>query len=642
MERSYYSEDLRTFLGSEPAKVLGYLAKAERQDPTNAQTVAWVDQIAILQDQLHIFDKGHIMFEYIIPRVGTRVDVVLIYADFVFVIEFKERETSHLRKNVDQCMDYALDLKHFHDKSHCASIVPILVTAKADHTGNKIEKCADGIYSITKVDRHGITDIVRNVSNLSPDTSIVPLEWEKSRYNPTPTIIEAAKAMCSNIDYMKDLTRHGAVNLGATTCTINNIIDESKKYGRKSICFVTGVPGSGKTLAGLRIVCGRQDEKIVMLSGNETLVEVIRESLKDGGMGNEMDGRGATSMVVHIPKYRGSLDSDEAPEERIIVFDEAQRAWNAEHLKKKMNENLSGDEKKTESPSDPELIIGGMDKHDGWAVIICLVGEGQEIHIGETGLGGWMDAVQKHPEWTVYHSQEMLGIGYLGEGDSLSGMRHETRAGLHLPTSIRSFKADGLAELIRDVLDCRGEEAAGRYAKMAERYPIVITRDIKSAKRWLRKRARGHERYGILASSEASRLPPHGIYVKSKFNPVKWFTGDKDDIRSSYYLESAATEFHAQGLELDWACLAWDANLRLVDGKWSYHIFKGRRWNNIRQEERCRNLINAHRVLMTRARQGMVIFVPEGDPDDETRSAEFYDGTYEYLRGIGFTELGSV
>ena len=639
MKRSYYSEDLRTFLGSDPDAILGRLAREETQEPTNKQTHAWKVQIAVLQDQLGGFKDGHIIFEYTIPRVGKRADVILIHADFVFVLEFKVDAKSYLGSDRDQCMDYALDLKHFHEESHCASIVPVLVATKAGRADNQIRRCTDGIYDIARINECGITDTVAEVSGRNPDTPITPSDWENSEYNPTPTIVEAAKAMCDDVDYLDDLTQSGAVNLGATTSTINDIIDESKRTGRKSICFVTGVPGSGKTLAGLRIVCGRQDEKIVMLSGNETLVEVIRASLSCSRKGREMGGRAAASMVMHIPKFRGSLYSDKPLRERIIVFDEAQRAWSSKQMTKKRNQNRDSGEAKTESPSDPELIIGSMDRHEGWAVIVCLVGEGQEIYVGETGIKGWIDAVRKYPGWTAYHSQEMLGSGYLDGDGSLDGMSHEGRAGLHLATSIRSFKADGLAELVRDVLDCRGKEAADRYAEMKERYPIVITRDIKAARRWLRERARGSERYGILASSEASRLRPHGIYVKSKISPAEWFLKGKDDIRSSYYLEDVATEFHAQGLELDWACLAWDANLRFAGGGWTYHIFSGSRWNNIRQDERRRNLVNAYRVLMTRARQGMVIFVPEGDPDDETRSAEFYDGTYNYLKDVGFSEL---
>ena len=639
VKRSYYSEDLQTFLSSDPDAILGRLAREETQDPTNQQTRAWKIQIEVLQDQLGSFKEGHIIFEYTIPRVGKRADVILIHSDFVFVLEFKVDAKSYLGSDRDQCMDYALDLKHFHEESHCASIVPVLVATKAGLAENRIRKCADGVYDITQINECGITDTVTGLSGYSPDTPITPSDWENSEYNPTPTIVEAAKAMCDDIDYLDDLTQSGAVNLADTTTTINNIIDESKRTASKSICFITGVPGSGKTLAGLRIVCGRQDEKIVMLSGNETLVEVIRASLACSRKGKEMGGRAAASMVTHIPKFRGSLYSDKPLRERIIVFDEAQRAWSSKQMTKKRNQSRESGDVRKELPSDPDLIIGGMDRHEGWAVIICLVGEGQEIHVGETGIGGWIDAVRKYPGWTAYHSPEMLGSGYLGGDSGVAGLQHEERAGLHLATSIRSFKADGLAELIRDVLDCRVDDAARRYAEMRDRYPIVITRDIKVARQWLRERARGSERYGILASSEASRLPPHGIYVKSKTHPVKWFMGDKEDIRSSYYLESAATEFHAQGLELDWTCLAWDANLRFVDGKWSHHIFKGTRWNTIRQDERRKNLVNAYRVLMTRARQGMVIFVPEGDSYDKTRSAEFYDGTYKYLKSVGFSEL---
>ncbi len=171
------------------------------------------------------------------------------------------------------------------------------------------------------------------------------------------------------------------------------------------------------------------------------------------------------------------------------------------------------------------------------------------------------------------------------------------------------------------------------------RFPIAITRHLDLAKSWLKKQARGSERYGLVVSSQAQRLKPHAIDVRAPVDPVHWFLDAKDDVRSSYYLEDAATEFHVQGLELDWACVVWGADLRAAQSDWDTWEFKGSRWQRIRSPERKLHLKNAYRVLLTRARQGMIIVVPESDDLDPTRDKTFYDATYEYLRSIGLPAL---
>jgi len=226
--------------------------------------------------------------------------------------------------------------------------------------------------------------------------------------------------------------------------------------------------------------------------------------------------------------------------------------------------------------------------------------------------------------------------------DGLSSIRHlDQRQDLHLATSIRSFRAESVSAFVKALLDGAENSARQLLGRVLSTFPVLLTRNLQSAKRWLRQKARGTERYGIIASSEAQRLKPFGLNVKTEIDPVNWFLSGKTDIRSSYYLEDVATEFQIQGLELDWTCVAWDGDLRFHQGRWEYHCFRGTRWQTIGQDANQKYLKNAYRVLLTRARQGMVIFVPEGCTRDHTRRREYYDHTYDYLKSLGIPELNA-
>jgi uncharacterized protein (UPF0332 family) len=293
--------------------------------------------------------------------------------------------------------------------------------------------------------------------------------------------------------------------------------------------------------------------------------------------------------------------------------------------------------------SEPEFLISCMDRHKDWAVIVCLVGGGQEINTGEAGISEWVRALNKSfPDWRIYISPKLHDSEY-GTEELLNEIKKRKNVfynqELHLAVSMRSFRAENLSLLVKQMLDLREKEAKETYNKLKDKYPIVLTRDLSRAKKWLRLQARGTERYGIVVSSQAQRLKPHAIDVKSPMDPIHWFLDGKEDVRSSYYLEDVATEFHVQGLELDWACVTWDADFRYTDKGWQHMSFCGDRWNNINKAERKMYLKNAYRVLLTRARQGMVIVVPEGDSYDITRKADYYDSTYDYLKGIGLNIL---
>lgn len=477
--------------------------------------------------------------------------------------------------------------------------------------------------------------------------------WGNSRYAPTPTIIEAAQALYRNHS-VDDISRNdaGAQNLTETTAAISRIIDDCKVNGRKAICFVTGVPGAGKTLAGLNIANSRHqfeaNEHAVFLSGNGPLVDVLQAALaKDCAMREGITvaeaKRRTKAFVQIIHKCRDeALMTEQPPTEKVVIFDEAQRAWDEANLTEFMRRKKGIADF---DQSEPEFLIHIMDRHKDWATIVCLVGGGQEIYTGEAGIEDWFRTLKKdYPDWDVYLSDKMTDSEYIGKSsvDQLLGGRDYTvEPSLHLGVSLRSFRSEKLAAFTKALLDNHAEQAAAVYSEFCEKYPIVITRNFDKAKGWVRKKARGTERYGLLASSEGKRLRGAGIWVPSEINHVGWFLNGKDNVDSSYYLEVAASEFKVQGLEIDYGLLAWDADLRRSNGDFDFYRFRGTCWNHINIEKRQKYLKNAYRVLLTRARQGMVIYVPQGVPseDDPTRNYIYYDEIYEYLKKCGIKDL---
>ena len=485
---------------------------------------------------------------------------------------------------------------------------------------------------------------------------IDPDEWDKGRYSPTPTIIEAASALYGE-HTVENISRSdaSAKNLSDTRKAIEEVIGGSERERKKAICFVTGVPGAGKTLVGLDIATKRQkgeDAKSVFLSGNQPLVSILREALvrdsvarakQRGERMTKTDAmRRVSKFIQNVHHYRDEYLRDyTAPYDHVAIFDEAQRAWNLQQTADFMRRKKGRPDFKQ---SEPEFLISCLNRHEDWAVIIALVGGGQEINRGEAGIGEWLNAInQSFPDWQIYISDRLEDSEYAA-GHALAQIEHKERlhvdARLHLSVSMRSYRAENVSSFVKHVLDLDHSGAADLYSSIRDRYPLVLTRELGRAKDWLRQKARGSERYGILASSSAERLKAKCINVKAPMNPINWFLEPKEDVRSCYFLEDVATEFHCQGLELDWTCVAWDADLRFTNSGWKHHAFRGSAWNNVNAQERRQYLKNAYRVLLTRARQGMVIVVPDGNPTDVTRKPDFYDGTYQYLRSLGIEEIG--
>ncbi|WP_334178590.1 DUF2075 domain-containing protein [Pseudoxanthomonas sp.] len=659
--RWLYGAGFRQFLDTDPDHILGELVRYTGADVDHNQTNAWLEQIRllkILELPAHLADTAKLYFEYTIPRLGRRVDVILIVGHALFVIEFKIGERHFTSSALDQAWDYALDLKHFHEASHGLSIAPLVVATEAPQQPIEVQATLhdDGLVRPVCTSGSNLSAAIDQCLSFFDAPDIDAQAWEHGRYLPTPSIIEAARALYAGHS-VDSISRSdaGAQNLAVTSRAVDQVIEQARKQGRKAICFVTGVPGAGKTLVGLDVATRHMDKDdatySVFLSGNGPLVAVLREALARDSVERAatsgetlLKGKArqeVSAFIQNVHHFRDDcLKDSAAPPEHVVLFDEAQRAWTLEKTASFMarKKGLPNFDK-----SEPAFLISCLDRHQDWAVVICLVGGGQEINTGEAGIREWLEAILTHfTAWDV-HLPPQLNESEYGSRDVLEQVltRPDTypNPALHLATSMRSFRAESLSKFVREVLDLEIEAARATLLELQSRYPIRITRNLPRAKQWLCDQARGTERYGIVVSSQAQRLKPHAIDVRVKTDPVRWFLDGKEDVRSSYYLEDVSTEFQVQGLELDWTCVVWDGDLRHVGDAWSHHEFKGTRWNRINKQERRAYLKNAYRVLLTRARQGMVIVIPEGSANDPTRAAGYYDGTYDYLRLLGIPHI---
>lgn len=686
--RYYYSDTISNFLTRNVEEIIGKLTLASKHDINEETSNSWVEEIASLQKLLPNYcGRGSVYFEYNIPRMGKRADVILLIEEIIFVLEFKTSNSKFTHDAVTQVWDYAIDLKNFQLGSLHRIIVPILVaSSESDHNCiHNLKRFEDNVYSPLLTNKKRLSEAIDLALTHIPHTplphnALRDEQWAKSGYEPTPTIIEAAIALYEE-NSVEDLTKHGG-DIDKASEELNRIITFCKENQRKAICFITGVPGAGKTLIGLNTAIEQfnRGEKAVYLSGNFPLVEVLQEALTRDFIRRERilakkEGRkmctkaeakskvkafiqmihhyrdlyleGTTiagGEIVPIEGYFHShTDKAYIPAEHVAIFDEAQRAWTADELKRFMKEKRGIQHFPY---SEPEYLISCMDRQPDWGLVVCLVGNGQAINKGEAGLSEWIDSInRRYKDWDVYMSESLIQSGDVSqrELDLIKPQLH-AREHLHLKMSMRSFRSEKVSIFINQLLSLNPDEAAATLKELGS-YPIVITRSLDKAKQWLRTQARGSERYGMLASSKAERLKAISINVRYQPDFIHWFLEDDRDIRSSNALEDTLTEFKVQGLEIDWACVIWDADLRLnkEHTEWKhYQLRAGTKWQNINKPINREYQINAYRVLLTRARQGMVIVVPHGDngvPPDETRKPEWYDGIYNYLHNIGIKEL---
>lgn len=590
MLRSYYHNIIQNFTSTSSEEIFGVLTQAHQFALEERQKNAWLKQIQILKNSFAEFEEGHLFFEFSIPRMGKRVDNILIIKNLIFVIEFKVGEKEYSSYAKTQTIDYCLDLLNFHAESYNRKVIPVLVATQADEKEidwSEVINLEEVVCCNELNLKETIEQIIQQYAGLE---RIDAMSWLNSIYKPTPTIIEAAQALYQG-HQVEEISRSdaGAINLELTSKKIESIIEKSKQNNQKAICFLTGVPGAGKTLAGLNIANQRlkvdESEHSVFLSGNGPLVDVLREALTRNtveigksvakNIKRSEAERGAKTFIQNIHHFRDHyLKSAEVPIEKVVIFDEAQRAWKKEQVSNFMKQKKGIDDF---DMSEPEFLIRVMDRHQDWCVIVCLIGGGQEINTGEAGVTEWISALrQNYPNWNIYYSDKVLNE------------------------------------------------------------PVYLAET--QQKKWLKTKAKGSERYGVIASSGARRLKADGIDVKNKISPADWFLNYKTDVRSSYYLEEIATEFDIQGLEIDFTCLAWDINF-YYDNGWRYQSFKGTCWQQIKQNEKQKYLLNAYRMLLTRARQGMVIYIPNVDDCDWTRPKSKYDSTYKYLKTCGFEEI---
>lgn len=709
MPRCLYNSDFATFLYTDSASIYRILDDNYHGEALTTTRDAWKAEIDIMKNVVSSLNNvdGQIIFEYDIPRLGKRIDVVLLYRGVVFCLEFKVGESKILETNIDQVLDYALDLKNFHKFSENKVIAPILVATNYSNRSTSIQMSVydDRVINPLVTGKAGISALIDNVLEKFPSEAPVHNDWVISPYAPTPTIVEAAKTLYESHS-VENITRHEAdkVSTDATIKYILDIIQNSKTNGEKSICFVTGVPGAGKTLVGLDVAVKQtyqgndapvEDEGAVYLSGNGPLVAVLTEALaKDNYQKcrdrnekkNLTDSRREVGKFIQIihryrdnmlakiknPVENGMLEID--PEkavklaesgygevEHVAIFDEAQRSWTHKRLADYLKRGgMYGNKLKVPNfpLSEAAFLIWSLDQREDWATIVCLVGGGQEINTGEAGISEWIHALNdKFPHWKVYISPKLTDPEYAeGKVNELLAKNENVTysENLHLGVSLRSFRAEKLSAFVHSMLTFN-PDAAELYKEIKDRYPIVLTRDMETAKRWLHSKVRGTERTGVLITKEAARFKPLGIHIlpSGDENAVHWFLEDKVDTRASNYLEDAATEIQVQGLELDYTCVLWDADMRCDNGKWRYYTFNGKTaWNEKipdteNKQEQIKYMLNAYRVLLTRARAGMVICVPSGNPnknpsgfwEDSTRLPKFYDGTYQYLKSLGIEEI---
>ena len=662
MQRAWYQANAKTFAAADPMAVLGALMAASPFPDEPTQKAAWKVEIAHLQPIAAALPDAHIFIEFSIPRMGRRADAIIVIGGLIFVLEYKVGERGFPRHAIEQTHGYALDLKNFHVTSHDKAIVPILIATEAPPQQLGLGFWApDRVHAPITVNPLDVLPSIRQMLATGDALTFDATDWAAGAYRPTPSIIEAAEALFRGHD-VAEISRSeaGAENLTRTAAAIEAVVERMKAQGGKAICFVTGVPGAGKTLAGLNIACGRMatdiGEDATFLSGNGPLVDVLREALKRDvrarkgqAAASDRDGRhladrSPDKFVQNVHHFRDEyLYPAQIPSEHVVVFDEAQRAWNraqtADFMRKKRGQ--AGFDM-----SEPAFLLSVMDRHKDWCVVICLIGEGQEINRGEAGVAEWMRALQgdlRH--WQVYLPPHLLDEGSLDAAlrwHLVQRMAAPDPA-LHLAVSVRSFRAETVSAHVAAVL--HDDPAAARATRPPRDFPILRTRDLSVARSWLRQQRRAGERAGMLASSNALRLKPEGIYVKAEIDVCNWFLNGTEDVRSSNALEDTATEFDVQGLELDWTCVAWDLNLRR-NPQWEAREFRGTRWQAIHNSGdglgRADYVRNAYRVLLTRARQGMVIFVPRGDAADATRPPAEYDAIDRWLADCGIAELNSA
>ena len=652
---AFWSGTSSAFLAAQDDAILGEISRHQIwhfRSTEAAQSPAWRDSIIALKDALRVLAAGgfpvFVLLEYPILRLGKRIDAVLLADRAIFVLEFKREQ--HDADALRQTEDYALDLHDFHEHCRHHVVVPVLVTGGVARHGT-MDLLLPGHVSPVQVLHPaqlgaGLLALLRRMP--APAQAINPAAWARGAYRPVPTIIEAACMLYA---------RHGVEeirqaqadkpNLHGTTTAIRDAIAEAQARDQKIVLFVTGIPGAGKTLCGLNAAFGDEALRGTFLTGNPTLVHVLREALARDAIAQSADARVARarmeSVIQALPRFRNHYLTmpDECPPETVIVIDEAQRCWSRDYAIRKTR-----DKAVPLHDSEPGHLLDIIGRHEGFAALICLVGSGQEIHDGEGGLAEWGSALRIRPDWQAICAPDGEGTDPRRHLGAVPGLRAHTL--MHLEVPVRQVRRPAASAWVDAVLGLHAV-AARAIAQQAGDVPYWITRDLDAMRRGLRGLARGERRAGLLASAGARRLRAEGLGAELPHMDAAavahWFLDRfPADVRASDALEQVATEFSCQGLELDFVGLCWDADLiRAADGaSWVARNFVGTKWQTIRSTEAIANQMNTYRVLLTRARYDTIIFIPRGDAQDMTRDPATYDRIAEYLLQCGAREWAAL
>ncbi len=644
---AWWSGDVSLLRAIDAESIIGTLStRLVEAHPLNraTQVVAWRAQVALLKDALSAA-PGHwrILLEYPLLRLGRRIDAVLLMDHAIVVIEFKIGAMSITNTDRQQVDDYALDLRDFHAGSRHHPIVPVLVATEArplDPVWPLIWHGAIG--SVIETNATGMASVLKELGERVPvaSTAIDIPAWEGMPYRPVPTIVEAAR-MLFRRHGVADIaaSRADVTNLGRTTDAILEAVRHARATDSHVVVFVTGIPGAGKTLCGLNAVFA-PDANAAFLTGNIPLVHVLRRALVLDAVEQGRNRRAAEQEIEAAVQplmgfLRDNLERSEPPHEHVIVFDEAQRAWDAAFGRQKFDRD----------DSEAGLFLDIMGRHKDWAVIIALVGGGQEINTGEAGLQSWGESLSARPHWQTRAPTRVLTatdprqLLFDGAPPGLGLDDH-----LHLSVPVRSIRSDAGAPWVDAVL-AGDADTARRIAEKAGGVPFVLTRSLDSLRRTLRQRTRGTRRAGLVCSAKAKRLRADGIWPEFPHLDAdivsNWFLLNWPDVRASDALEVPATQFACQGLELDYVGLCWGNDLIRAPGQqaWTARAFVGKAWQIVRAEAKYAYQINTYRVLLTRARYDTVIWVPEGDARDRTRDPADFDGIAAFFLRCGATLL---
>lgn len=664
-----YTSTVKDFLDCNPDTVVGVLsqqiASSGISQQHSKQINVWKQQVEVLKKAFndmteaanHVVDWT-LVLEYPIPRRQKRPDALILTDNMVFVVEFKFGATDYDAASRWQAEDYALNLRDFHAESSGRVIVPVLCATEArtiDEQAYQLNGSLVAPLLRTNAATLG-TALGASYRTLNDSCNTEKLDasaWLSSAYRPTLTIIEAAETLYENHS-VRDISHNYAENLSATTDMVAQAILSAKTEKKRTLILITGVPGAGKTLTGLNVVHdpsirSKQGPSGIFLSGNGPLVKVVREALvlnqqKAGRRRNEAEHEVSTFIqnVHQFLRYHRE-NSAAIPHEHVVVFDEAQRAWDRHQMNRKQGVNCS----------EPFELLSVMERTADWSVVIGLVGGGQEIFLGEAGLEEWGRALQETTcNWNVIASPEVISGGASVAGHRLfengvpSKLDFTSEPLAHLTVSVRSHRAQKITDWVNQLLEPNSTAACENVPGTKE-FPLFVTRSLSDAREWLSLRSGGdiNKRSGLVCSSEDQRLRAYGLENSTPFRSgyafEKWFLSPPDDVRSSFSLEVSASEFECQGLELDYVGVCWGGDLTLDEGRnsWVYRNFRGAKWQNCRQKIAQNYILNRYRVLLTRARLGMVIWVPPGCKGDPTRPPEWFDGIYEHLRNAGVPEL---